>query len=33
MHVDLSSRDSLACDLIEAVRPKVDAYGLAVATT
>ncbi len=28
MHVDLKSRDSAACDFIEAVRPKVDAFVL-----
>jgi CRISPR-associated endonuclease Cas1 len=28
MHVDSLSRDSLACDLMEAVRPQVDAYLL-----
>jgi CRISPR-associated endonuclease Cas1 len=28
MHVDSPSRDSLACDLMEAVRPQVDAYLL-----
>lgn len=28
MHVDTPSRDSLACDLMEAVRPQVDAYLL-----
>ena len=28
MHADLRSRDSLACDLMEAVRPKVDSYVL-----
>lgn len=26
LHVDTPSRDSLACDLMEAVRPKVDSY-------
>ena len=26
LHVDTPSRDSLACDLMEAVRPQVDAY-------
>jgi CRISPR-associated endonuclease Cas1 len=26
LHVDTPSRDSLACDLMEAVRPEVDAY-------
>jgi hypothetical protein len=26
MHAGLRSRDSLACDLMEAVRPKVDAF-------
>jgi CRISPR-associated endonuclease Cas1 len=26
MHVDSPSRDSLACDLMEAIRPQVDAY-------
>jgi CRISPR-associated endonuclease Cas1 len=28
MHVDSPSRDSLACDLMEVVRPRVDAYLL-----
>jgi len=28
VHVDTPSRDSLACDLMEAVRPQVDAYLL-----
>ncbi len=28
MHVDSPSRDSLACDLMEPVRPQVDAYVL-----
>jgi CRISPR associated protein Cas1 len=28
MHVDAPSRDSLACDLMEPVRPQVDAYVL-----
>src|SRR5882672_11026849 len=28
MHVDSPSRDSLACDLMEAIRPQVDAYLL-----
>jgi hypothetical protein len=28
MHVDSLSRDSLACDVMEAVRPQVDAYLL-----
>src|ERR1019366_417884 len=28
MHADLRSRDSLACDLMEAVRPKVDSFVL-----
>jgi len=28
MHVDTNSRDSLACDLMEPVRPLVDAYVL-----
>jgi CRISPR-associated endonuclease Cas1 len=28
MHADLRSRDSLACDLMESVRPKVDAFLL-----
>ena len=28
LHVDTPSRDSLACDLMEAVRPQVDAYVL-----
>jgi hypothetical protein len=28
MHVDSSARDSLACDLMEPVRPRVDAYVL-----
>jgi hypothetical protein len=28
MHVDTPSRDSLACDLMEAVRPQVDAFLL-----
>ena len=26
LHVDTPARDSLACDLMEAVRPRVDAY-------
>ena len=32
-HVDLPSRDSLACDLMEAVRPRVDSYLLDWITT
>lgn len=28
LHVDTSARDSLACDLMEAVRPQIDAYVL-----
>jgi CRISPR-associated endonuclease Cas1 len=28
LHLDTAARDSLACDLMEAVRPKVDAYLL-----
>jgi len=28
MHVDSPARDSLACDLMEPVRPQVDAYVL-----
>jgi len=28
MHADLKARDSLVCDLMEAVRPDVDAYVL-----
>jgi len=28
LHVDTPARDSLACDLMEAVRPQVDAYVL-----
>jgi len=28
LHVDQRSRDSLSCDLMEAVRSKVDAYVL-----
>jgi CRISPR-associated protein Cas1 len=28
MHADLKARDSLVCDLMEAVRPEVDAYAL-----
>jgi CRISPR-associated endonuclease Cas1 len=28
LHVDTTARDSLACDLMEAVRPQVDAYLL-----
>ena len=28
MHADQKSRDSLACDLMEALRPKVDAFLL-----
>lgn len=28
MHADLRARDSLACDVMEAVRPSVDAYAL-----
>jgi CRISPR-associated endonuclease Cas1 len=28
LHVDTDARDSLACDLMEAVRPQVDAYML-----
>ena len=28
MHADLQSRDSLACDLMEAIRPKIDAFLL-----
>lgn len=30
IHVDTTARDSLACDLMEAIRPKVDAYVLRV---
>src|SRR5262249_19526925 len=32
-HVDQPSRDSLACDLIEPLRPQVDAYLLDWITT
>lgn len=28
LHTDTSARDSLACDLMEAIRPRVDAYVL-----
>src|SRR5207253_10178039 len=28
LHVDAPARDSLACDLMEAIRPQVDAYVL-----
>jgi len=28
LHLDIAARDSLACDLMEAVRPQVDAYLL-----
>ena len=28
IHVDTPARDSLACDLMEAARPQVDAYVL-----
>ena len=28
LHVDTKARDSVACDLMEAVRPQVDAYLL-----
>src|SRR5260370_34631422 len=28
LHVDTTARDSLACDLMEVVRPQVDAYLL-----
>jgi CRISPR-associated endonuclease Cas1 len=28
LHVDTDSRDSLACDLMEAIRPQIDAYVL-----
>src|SRR5204863_7747579 len=28
LHVDTPARDSLACDLMEAIRPQVDAYVL-----
>jgi CRISPR/Cas system-associated endonuclease Cas1 len=28
MHADLRSRDSLACDFMEAVRPEVDSFVL-----
>jgi CRISPR-associated protein Cas1 len=28
LHVDIAARDSLACDLMEVVRPRVDAYLL-----
>ena len=28
LHVDTSARDSLACDLMEPIRPQVDAYLL-----
>jgi CRISPR/Cas system-associated endonuclease Cas1 len=28
LHVDMQARDSLACDLMEAARPQVDAYLL-----
>ena len=29
LHVDTDARDSLACDLMEAVRPQVDAFLLS----
>lgn len=32
IHVDTPARDSLACDLMEAVRPRVDAYVLGWLT-
>lgn len=28
LHVDVQARDSLACDLMEPVRPQVDAFVL-----
>ena len=28
MHADLRARDSLACDLMEAIRPKTDEFML-----
>ena len=28
MHADTDARDSLACDLMEPIRPQVDAYVL-----
>jgi hypothetical protein len=28
LHLDTKARDSLACDLMEPVRPEVDAFGL-----
>jgi CRISPR-associated protein Cas1 len=28
LHVDTQARDSLACDLVEPIRPQVDAYLL-----
>lgn len=33
MHADQRGRDSLACDLMEAVRPQVDAFVLDMLTT
>jgi CRISPR-associated protein Cas1 len=33
LHVDTDARDSLACDLIEPVRPRVDAFLLAWITS
>lgn len=33
MHVDLKSRDSLACDLMEAIRPTVDRFLLDFLTS
>jgi CRISPR-associated endonuclease Cas1 len=33
LHADLPRRDSLACDLMEAVRPEVDAYVLELLRT
>ena len=33
MHADQKSRDSLACDLMEAVRPKIDSYLLDFLTS
>ncbi len=33
LHADLKARDSLSLDLMEAVRPQVDAYVLHLLNT
>jgi len=30
LHADLPARDSLPCDLMEPIRPKIDAYVLQI---